>query len=176
MSPLPRDCLEISARSEEHTSELQSQSNLVCRLLLEKKNITPRSGPPVRIPRKAPRYLTCWHAPTFRSLDPAHSPHGHSPAHLSTAIPRVTTYMITSVADGHLCRARSTLLESLRRGRGNTEARKQSPCREKRSPHICWSTPTAVSSPYDIGGRIFFFNDRAPPQIPSLPLRIPFPI
>src|SRR2546430_6453516 len=26
------------ARSEEHTSELQSQSNLVCRLLLEKKN------------------------------------------------------------------------------------------------------------------------------------------
>src|SRR5688572_33260381 len=26
-----------TARSEEHTSELQSQSNLVCRLLLEKK-------------------------------------------------------------------------------------------------------------------------------------------
>src|SRR2546430_10313024 len=30
------------ARSEEHTSELQSQSNLVCRLLLEKKNTTSR--------------------------------------------------------------------------------------------------------------------------------------
>src|SRR5688572_31833101 len=29
-----------SARSEEHTSELQSQSNLVCRLLLEKKKKT----------------------------------------------------------------------------------------------------------------------------------------
>src|SRR5437588_13122794 len=28
------------ARSEEHTSELQSHSDLVCRLLLEKKNIT----------------------------------------------------------------------------------------------------------------------------------------
>src|SRR5256886_10770803 len=28
---------ELTARSEEHTSELQSQSNLVCRLLLEKK-------------------------------------------------------------------------------------------------------------------------------------------
>src|SRR6516165_6691220 len=28
----------VAARSEEHTSELQSQSNLVCRLLLEKKN------------------------------------------------------------------------------------------------------------------------------------------
>src|SRR2546427_8663260 len=31
--PLPAD----GERSEEHTSELQSQSNLVCRLLLEKK-------------------------------------------------------------------------------------------------------------------------------------------
>src|SRR2546427_5162106 len=31
------DLLERAVRSEEHTSELQSQSNLVCRLLLEKK-------------------------------------------------------------------------------------------------------------------------------------------
>src|SRR2546427_2266155 len=30
----------FSTRSEEHTSELQSQSNLVCRLLLEKKKKT----------------------------------------------------------------------------------------------------------------------------------------
>src|SRR2546430_7113444 len=30
-------------RSEEHTSELQSQSNLVCRLLLEKKKTTKKS-------------------------------------------------------------------------------------------------------------------------------------
>src|SRR5688572_31207097 len=29
----------LEDRSEEHTSELQSQSNLVCRLLLEKKNL-----------------------------------------------------------------------------------------------------------------------------------------
>src|SRR5690554_7372256 len=29
----------LSARSEEHTSELQSRPHLVCRLLLEKKNI-----------------------------------------------------------------------------------------------------------------------------------------
>src|SRR2546430_1374207 len=36
-----------SLRSEEHTSELQSQSNLVCRLLLEKKkhSITVGHGP-----------------------------------------------------------------------------------------------------------------------------------
>src|SRR2546430_6142492 len=30
---------QLGVRSEEHTSELQSQSNLVCRLLLEKKKI-----------------------------------------------------------------------------------------------------------------------------------------
>src|SRR2546430_9873656 len=30
---------DLHKRSEEHTSELQSQSNLVCRLLLEKKNV-----------------------------------------------------------------------------------------------------------------------------------------
>src|SRR5256885_8336641 len=35
----------ISCRSEEHTSELQSPCNLVCRLLLEKKKII--------VPRKA---------------------------------------------------------------------------------------------------------------------------
>src|SRR2546430_11660302 len=37
----PRACiLSCRRRSEEHTSELQSQSNLVCRLLLEKKKNT----------------------------------------------------------------------------------------------------------------------------------------
>src|SRR5438270_7422715 len=43
--PLRRACtvpgpraFALRVRSEEHTSELQSQSNLVCRLLLEKKN------------------------------------------------------------------------------------------------------------------------------------------
>src|SRR2546427_4030199 len=34
------------SRSEEHTSELQSQSNLVCRLLLEKKKTSQASSPP----------------------------------------------------------------------------------------------------------------------------------
>src|SRR5437016_7736983 len=36
-SHLPRHRLRSSVRSEEHTSELQSLTNLVCRLLLEKK-------------------------------------------------------------------------------------------------------------------------------------------
>src|SRR2546430_9682864 len=38
---LPRAALRLpDPRSEEHTSELQSQSNLVCRLLLEKKKVS----------------------------------------------------------------------------------------------------------------------------------------
>src|SRR2546430_3993887 len=38
-------CQGYGTRSEEHTSELQSQSNLVCRLLLEKtKQVTPTQG------------------------------------------------------------------------------------------------------------------------------------
>src|SRR2546427_6600032 len=39
-----------SARSEEHTSELQSQSNLVCRLLLEKKKKKNTYGHPLPTP------------------------------------------------------------------------------------------------------------------------------
>src|SRR5690606_39765283 len=34
----------LVTRSEEHTSELQSRENLVCRLLLEKKNRTARAS------------------------------------------------------------------------------------------------------------------------------------
>src|SRR3989454_6337186 len=36
-STTPCECLRAPDRSEEHTSELQSPCNLVCRLLLEKK-------------------------------------------------------------------------------------------------------------------------------------------
>src|SRR2546430_6037480 len=43
----------ISARSEEHTSELQSQSNLVCRLLLEKKKKLSSTATPANV-RKSP--------------------------------------------------------------------------------------------------------------------------
>src|SRR2546430_8997381 len=37
-SPVIRWIIDMNFRSEEHTSELQSQSNIVCRLLLEKNN------------------------------------------------------------------------------------------------------------------------------------------
>src|SRR5688572_31273238 len=40
-------------RSEEHTSELQSQSNLVCRLLLEKKK-TAYGRPPATVHSRMP--------------------------------------------------------------------------------------------------------------------------
>src|SRR2546427_9409752 len=43
--------LVIATRSEEHTSELQSQSNLVCRLLLEKKK---KASPPDRMRANPP--------------------------------------------------------------------------------------------------------------------------
>src|SRR2546430_12477387 len=39
--------VDLHVRSEEHTSELQSQSNLVCRLLLEKKKKTRLNHEPV---------------------------------------------------------------------------------------------------------------------------------
>src|SRR3989475_7696713 len=44
-------------RSEEHTSELQSQSNLVCRLLLEKKKqkcTSVTQGTPTKLPPPSP--------------------------------------------------------------------------------------------------------------------------
>src|SRR5256885_8391964 len=43
--PVPR-LIAHRNRSEEHTSELQSPCNLVCRLLLEKKKNTTTCGPP----------------------------------------------------------------------------------------------------------------------------------
>src|SRR2546430_6711800 len=48
-SPMSATGNGTSQRSEEHTSELQSQSNLVCRLLLEKKKKTQQQ----KIPHEA---------------------------------------------------------------------------------------------------------------------------
>src|SRR5205085_9034658 len=57
-------------RSEEHTSELQSQSNLVCRLLLEKKK--PDSGHHHRLAREAEsaHAARCAAAHTLRQASP----------------------------------------------------------------------------------------------------------
>src|SRR2546427_4845109 len=48
--PPPIPCRSRPMRSEEHTSELQSQSNLVCRLLLEKKKQLVEHGVHVQHP------------------------------------------------------------------------------------------------------------------------------
>src|SRR2546430_11196663 len=48
----------VQSRSEEHTSELQSQSNLVCRLLLEKKKTPQCLTPPSVTPPCPPRINT----------------------------------------------------------------------------------------------------------------------
>src|SRR2546430_3702424 len=52
------ECVEDGLRrSEEHTSELQSQSNLVCRLLLEKKKTADlgKTRSPVRLRPTSPK-------------------------------------------------------------------------------------------------------------------------
>src|SRR5690349_23193576 len=57
----------VDLRSEEHTSELQSRRDLVCRLLLEKKKKTPPHAPPrrqrQRRPPRAPRHAKSLHHP-----------------------------------------------------------------------------------------------------------------
>src|SRR5204863_6683945 len=45
----PDDHSVATRRSEEHTSELQSRRDLVCRLLLEKKNKLFAQHPPLRV-------------------------------------------------------------------------------------------------------------------------------
>src|SRR5262249_58793828 len=52
-----------SSRSEEHTSELQSLTNLVCRLLLEKK----KRRPNIHARRQRPRRLAREHTPSTRT-------------------------------------------------------------------------------------------------------------
>src|SRR5437667_8558963 len=43
-APVTRAFFSLSLRSEEHTSELQSHHEFVCRLLLEKKELETRAG------------------------------------------------------------------------------------------------------------------------------------
>src|SRR2546422_8322782 len=56
------DLLIDLARSEEHTSELQSRLHLVCRLLLEKKKKThrPTRHATIRIPKSASQAAANW--------------------------------------------------------------------------------------------------------------------
>src|SRR2546430_8981151 len=62
--------LEHIARSEEHTSELQSQSNLVCRLLLEKKNQSGRIEHRDKRPLRRPPDVTAGRPPSGGHAEP----------------------------------------------------------------------------------------------------------
>src|SRR3954467_14974447 len=69
---MPSSAVQTCAlRSEEHTSELQSHDNLVCRLLPEKNNI-PTSGPSILTPLHRSR----WDPFLLRAAQPAAAPSG----------------------------------------------------------------------------------------------------
>src|SRR5262249_29618597 len=85
--PHPRLLLRLRQRSEEHTSELQSLTNLVCRLLLEKKKTltqrisTERSRKELVTLRV--HHSSLPHLPTSRSrpcVPSPHLPHSSLPA------------------------------------------------------------------------------------------------
>src|SRR3954449_6895362 len=69
---MPSSGVQTCARSEEHTSELQSHSHLVCRLLLEKKKL--QAAFACQLPHGAPAHT--------RSLRPAHQLRAYRPLHL----------------------------------------------------------------------------------------------
>src|SRR2546430_6227386 len=62
------DARERHHRSEEHTSELQSQSNLVCRLLLEKKKKKTSQSRKKTTRRKTTRHLFHINAPLYNMI------------------------------------------------------------------------------------------------------------
>src|SRR2546430_9140201 len=65
-----REISSCSNRSEEHTSELQSQSNLVCRLLLEKKK---KTTPQIAVSAPTLTPLPSVIAPRSRPPQPPHT-------------------------------------------------------------------------------------------------------
>src|SRR2546427_7364527 len=72
--------VKLTSRSEEHTSELQSQSNLVCRLLLEKKK-KPNFSSSTDQPRRA---RPAGPAPRARPRNPKSTKHTYRPRHIVT--------------------------------------------------------------------------------------------
>src|SRR5256885_7098500 len=58
-------------RSEEHTSELQSPCNLVCRLLLEKKKLNPLTCAMRPLPTPPAHLRTSTFPPPIRPLSPS---------------------------------------------------------------------------------------------------------
>src|SRR5256886_8380894 len=82
-------------RSEEHTSELQSQSNLVCRLLLEKKKTKARLLAAFELVRLTP-------SPEFVPHRTAHAARYCYPLYRTQAAPRSRTIYAVSSPTGAL--------------------------------------------------------------------------
>src|SRR5256885_2485694 len=80
---------QAESRSEEHTSELQSPCNLVCRLLLEKKKIVNYSCAPTPVPTVTTTAVVC-HAAVLRRLKPYR--HNIPPCVLQCALPIYDSY------------------------------------------------------------------------------------
>src|SRR4051812_49758955 len=89
ISDLPRHrwAGRAALRSEEHTSELQSHVNLVCRLLLEKKKRYPLHQTRGRTSRRPTRHGEC------RSLHPASRATGPSPRPHGSRLPSASWHM-----------------------------------------------------------------------------------
>src|SRR5256885_11789932 len=73
-SPSMRQPAAWARRSEEHTSELQSPCNLVCRLLLEKKNAPPPLLRQGRTPCPRPATARCCMCPRASAVPLAPCP------------------------------------------------------------------------------------------------------
>src|SRR5262249_11095547 len=162
--------------SEEHTSELQSLTNIVCRLLLEKKNNITSSDTITEKHRintihQVPN-LPC--SPHVTSRDnriknDSESRKRYAPRHTSTT-PRLddVATSCTSVSVHHLPPPFRPIA-STRDLNGNSVL-----CSVKRH------TPTTSRSPVSSHGVFldffFFLNRRSPPDFYPLPLPTPLPI
>src|SRR5256885_8718514 len=89
--PMRRSAAPVNARSEEHTSELQSPCNLVCRLLLEKKTTAARHGRPPST-----------HTPTHRPSPPPPLRHAAADPELLCRFPcSVRARLVPNSTGGH---------------------------------------------------------------------------
>src|SRR2546430_9069017 len=86
---------DAAIRSEEHTSELQSQSNLVCRLLLEKKKKQTHKLFPVLLSHLSHNPATTHPAPNTCKLPP----YLHSNMSLACQTGQDASSLLTTYAD-----------------------------------------------------------------------------
>src|SRR4051812_6189422 len=174
MTAAPRGLLASWRRSEEHTSELQSHVNLVCRLLLEKKNRGRQA--PVELSKGAPRALPL-------------PPRGRAPTGRATAAPPAGGYLGSAVQSYPVPPGRYApsppVLPAPQRAPSQAPPPPPPPApqptpRAGRSPpppprFLISSPPSPPPPPPALPPpSLFFFNGPAPPpNLPSSPPRPP---